>query len=51
VAVDFHRLDVVLLDGVATADRFVAISGLEVLELVVRLNLLVPELKISLGLI
>ena len=51
MAVDFHRLDVVLLDGVAATDRFVAISGLEVLELVVRLDLLVPKLKISLSLI
>ena len=44
VGVDFHRLDVVLLSGLA-ADRLVSVARLGVLELVVGLDLLVSELK------
>ena len=44
VGVDFHRLHVVLLSGLA-ADRLVSVARLGVLELVVGLDLFVSELK------
>ena len=51
VGVDVHRLDVVLLRGVAGADRLVPIAGLGFLELVVGFDLFVPQLKVKITMI